>query len=273
MSSQRGAAWAPGGHSDIDLLGTGAQLGASPSLPEPRALVPCPVKCTAFCPFCSHLCPVSQALTDVCPPGSEWHVFRSGTQVALWVWGLIWQRPLRSWLATQYNRNSCGFGEGSPEARCPRLFLVKIPWGERGPMWGSCLKGCQGLTQMLPGKVLATLVGRDACFLRLLARQSAGPLGPQGDPDVVSFQLRWFPKWEEGTGEATRRRQGPLGLTEKQARRVHPLLQAAGCGEQRGLGADPAAPPCRAAPQASPLQDWAPRHPGGVRVVSGRDGF
>lgn len=31
--------------------------------------------------------------------------------------------------------------------------------------------------------------GRGGYFLRLLARLAAGPLGPWGDPDVVSFQL------------------------------------------------------------------------------------
>lgn len=111
---------------------------------------------------------------------------------------------------------------------------------------GSRRKGCQALTQMLPGRVTPALWGRGGCFLRLLARQAAGPLGPWGDPDVVSFQLRCFPKWEEGDWRGHKEEpRGPLGFTEEQSRRESGDICFPGCRLQGakwagpGLGAPP----------------------------------
>lgn len=114
---------------------------------------------------------------------------------------------------------------------------------------------------MLPGRVTPALWGRGGCFLRLLARQAAGPLGPWGDPDVVSFQLRCFPKWEEGDWRGHKEEpRGPLGFTEEQSRResrghLFPRLQASGSK----MGQDGTQSTTF---QASLLQEWAPRCPG-----------
>lgn len=78
---------------------------------SPGPLVLCPMEGTAFCPS------AATGPTDywwhLPPQGSGRNVFQSGAELALWVWCLIWGRPLRSRLATHYNWDSCGSGQGS----------------------------------------------------------------------------------------------------------------------------------------------------------------
>lgn len=50
--------------------------------------------------------------------------------------------------------------------------------------------------------------GEGRLFSEAAGQQAAGPLGPWGDPDVVSFQLTASQGGRGDTGEATRRSQG-----------------------------------------------------------------
>lgn len=90
----------------------------------------------------------------------------------------------------------------------------------------------------MPGRVTSTgVVG--GLFLRLPARQAAGPLGPWGDPDVVSFQLIASQSGRGEPGEATQRSQGApwVLLRSRLGGRVGPSVpQAAGSRMGHGEG-------------------------------------
>ena len=54
-------------------------------------------------------------------------------------------------------------------------------------------------SHMRPGRVTPAL-GEGVVLLRLLASQTAGPLGPLGRPRCCLLLAHCFPKWEGETG-------------------------------------------------------------------------
>lgn len=108
---------------------------------------------------------------------------------------------------------------------------------------------------------LTPALGEGAVFLRLLPTQAAGPLGPWGDPDVVSFQLVASQSGRGRLGRPQEEAKGPMGFTEEQSGRESKAICSPGCGRQgaewaTGRGFQALA--CRATLQASLLWEWAP---------------
>lgn len=147
-------------------------------------------------------------------------MFQSGAELAL-VWGLLWQRPLRSWLGTHYNKDSCGFGLGSLSARTLRL------WGRAGDPAPKDARHPHETTGGGGGGVPETA-----------GWSSSWATGALGRPRCGLFSARCFPGWEgRPSRPAWRCPKAPWGLL----RASHggssgpSVPQAAGFREQNGL--------------------------------------
>lgn len=90
------------------------------------------------------------------------------------------------------------------------------------------------------GRVTPAL-GEGVVMLRLLAGQTAGPLGPRGDPDVVCFQLVASRSGRRRLGRPQGGTKGPpQGLLRVGEGEQGPSVpQAAGFREQNGLQGGP----------------------------------
>lgn len=163
-----------------------------------------------------------------------------------------------------YNRDSCGFGQGVCKPGPQGSFLHEISWDKRVPSLGSCLKDGKYSNDADQGDTSPG--GRGGYFQRLLARQAAGPPGPWGDPDVVSFQFTASQNGRGGIhGGRKEEPRGPQGLLRSsQGGGGASVPQVVSFREQNGShGGASQRQPTGATLQASLLQKQAPGGCGG----------